>query len=107
MTLWDQVSDEQRDGFVAACIGALPTSGIPPHLHEGLVRYFADGILPGSFLQAVLCNDLAEAVRRADPFAFTTLGHLVTFLIDVAPPTSWGSRDVVRAWTTTPNRLEI
>jgi len=69
MTMWNHVTDEQREALVAEFIGHLPQSGIPDHLRDGLVRYFSDGILPGGFLQAVLCNDLAQAsLDLLDPF---------------------------------------
>jgi hypothetical protein len=80
---------------------------VPHHLRPGLVRYFADGIMPGSFLQAVLVNDLTQAVRRADPESCAALGPLVTFLLMHAPSIAWGSREAVLAWTTTPDQLEV
>jgi hypothetical protein len=85
----------------------VDTSGVPAHLREGLLRYFSDGILPGSFLQAVLCNNLIEAVRRADPISFHALPSLFEFLVAYAPADSWGAREKVLGWTTTPARLEI
>lgn len=107
MTLWDQVSDVQRDAIVADLVGALEGSGVLHNLRPGLVRYFSDGILPGSFLQAVLVNDLMQAVIRADDGSAFRLADLVRFLIHHAPASAWGSRAAVLAWTTTPDRLEI
>lgn len=106
MTMWDQIGDAQRDAIVVKLFAAFPASGVPEHLRSGLVRYFADGILPGSFLAAVLCNDLTKAVVRADPFSLHGLEALVTFLIDHAPADAWGSYEAVLGWTTTPDRLE-
>ena len=107
MTMWDQVSDATREHLVAELVGALRDSGIPDHLRDGLVRYFADGILPGGFLQAVLCNNLHEAIGRGDPGSLFALPALVEFLRWRTPAEAWGSVARVRAWTTTPNRLEI
>lgn len=56
MTMWDQISDVEREALVRAIIRALPRSGVPEHLRPGLVRYFSDGIMPGQFLQSVLTN---------------------------------------------------
>lgn len=106
MTLWDQVTDAQREAFVAEIVSALPESLIPHHLRAGLVRYFSDGILPGGFLQAVLCNDLREAALRCVG-PLQVLAPLIVFLTHAAPGCAWGSRDKVLAWTTTPDRLEI
>jgi hypothetical protein len=108
MSMWDQVTDEQRDELVTKIVGAIATSHVPEHLREGLVRYFADGILPGGFLQAVLCNDLEGAVHRhCGGGAAYTITVIRAFLIKDAPPDAWGSVTKVLAWTTTPNRLEI
>jgi len=103
----DFVSDAQHDAIVVRLIGALQASAVPEHLRAGLVRYVADGILPGSFLQAVLVNDLTQAVLRADPSSLAGLSALVTLLVDHVPAVAWGSRTAVLAWTTTPDRLEI
>jgi len=107
MSLWDQISDVQRDGLVADVVAGLGNSAVPDHLRPGLVRYFADGILPGGFLQAVLINDLTQAVERADPQSSAMLPVLVWYLSAHAPACAWGSREKVLAWTTTPDRLEV
>jgi hypothetical protein len=111
MTMWDQVSDAERERLVADLVGALPDSEIPPHLRAALVRYFVDGILPGGFLQAVLCADLPQAMARhsglGSAHAEYTIGKIYGFLLDHAPFDAWGSRAKVLAWTTTPDRLEI
>jgi len=39
---------------------------VPEHMKDGLDRYVRLGIHPGGFLQAVLRNDFAEAMVRAD-----------------------------------------
>jgi hypothetical protein len=107
MTLWDQLTDAQREALVLEIVGALPASGIPNHLRAGLVRYFSDGILPGGFLQAVLCNNLREAVKRTGAGSEFALSPLIDFLLAHAPSASWGSREAVLGWTTTPTSLEI
>jgi hypothetical protein len=76
----------------------LRESVVPPQLHEGLARYFAAGIMPGSFLLAVLSNDSASAIRRADDACRAGYGELVLWLAKHAPCESWGSDDNVRAW---------
>jgi hypothetical protein len=107
MTMWDQVTNQQRDAFVANIVGGFTVHGVPPHLRPGLVRYFGDGILPGSFLQAVLVNDLRQAIQRADPESLDGLPALVQCLVATAPAIAWGSRQAVRAWSTTGDWLEI
>jgi len=93
----------------AALVRDIRESRVPEHLRDGLVRYFADGILPGGFLQAVLCNVLEEAMaRHFNPAqAAATISTIHGFLLEHAPADAWGSRAKVLAWTTTPDRLEI
>ena len=107
MTMWDQISDAQRDAIVHEIVAALPASGVLANLRPGLVRYFSDGIMPGSFLQSVLTNNLTQAVLRADPQSMVALHYLVRFLQAHAPSAAWGSREAVLAWSTTPERLEV
>lgn len=40
---------------------------IPDNIKGGLTRYVENHIQPGGFLTAMICGDLFEAVRRADP----------------------------------------
>jgi len=72
--------------------------GVPEGLREGLIRYIVDHIPTGSFLLAVLTNDLKEACGRADEENKYRLFDLVYFLHNFAPSACWGSKDQVRAW---------
>ena len=57
----------------------------------GLQRYFEHGIEPGSFMTAVLCNDLKEACGRADDINRHMLFEIVKWLWNEAPSGTWGS----------------
>jgi hypothetical protein len=60
---------------------------------------------PGDFLEAVLCNNLKEAVGRADDTNLPALPSLVGWLYNFAPSSAWGSPEKVTSWlrgTTTP-----
>lgn len=82
------------------CLELLVENAIPAALHGGLIRYFVDGIVPGSFLAAVLENDLTEAVLRANPEEhFLALPRLVSFLNSHTPANSHGSPLAVAAWS--------
>lgn len=59
---------------------ALADSLVPLHLHNGLISWVEFGILPGSFLRAVISNDLSLAVLRADDFCREKLYEIVSFL---------------------------
>jgi hypothetical protein len=107
MTLQDELSDEAWEALLALFRAVLAESKVPDHLRDGLVRYVTNGILPGGFVQAVLCNNLREAIRRSSHGGVGALPALVEFLTWHMPPEAWGSVARVRAWTTTPDRLEI
>lgn len=71
---------------------------IPSHLEEGLRRYATERIPTGSFLRAVLENDLKEAVGRADIESQRSLCAIVSFCYNNIPSASWGSPEKVREW---------
>lgn len=74
---------------------------IPEHMVEGLDLYINHGIEPGSFLMAVLCNDLMESCARADHVNIHALPAFCGYLYNHAPPQCYGSRQKVQAWITT------
>lgn len=68
------------------------------YMIHGLQLYVELGIQPGSFLQALLANDFAKAVTRAD-FANSELLHdWALFLLNELPQECWGSWETVRTW---------
>lgn len=71
---------------------------IPPQMVGGLRRYVEHGIQPGHFLTAVLCNDLVEAVARADAYNVRLLANYANFLYNDLPGDCWGSRAKFDAW---------
>ena len=71
---------------------------IPNHMVEGLDSYINHRLKQGSFLHAVLCNDLMEAVKRADADNMAALPAYANFLHNYAPPECYGSVEEVEAW---------
>ena len=71
---------------------------IPSHCREGLELYLEHGVPVGSFLEAVLCNDLREAVGRADEPNTRALPNYIKFLYGFAPAGSWGSPQNYAEW---------
>ncbi|MFC3097342.1 hypothetical protein [Alteraurantiacibacter palmitatis] len=69
-----------------------------PHLREGLRRYLVDRIRPGAFLQAVIRNDLAQAVLRADENSLPAIRDIILFLCTAAPGPSHGSPRSLEEW---------
>jgi hypothetical protein len=59
---------------------------------QSLQLYAEHGCEPGSFLRAVLENDLFEAVSRADSEAASSLPDIVRYIYNNIPMGIWGSR---------------
>lgn len=71
---------------------------IPPYMRRGMERWIDRGCVPGSFLQAVLRNDLSEACSRADDNNRVVLPDYMTFLVSYAPAGCFGSPENVKEW---------
>lgn len=64
-------------------------------LYGALERYLNHGIMPGSFLTAVLENNLMESFGRADMSNSANLKNIVGYIYHHLPSNSWGSREKV------------
>lgn len=71
---------------------------ISDHMMDAIDRYIQHGIAPGGFLTAVITNDLAEAVGRADQHNMRNLPAYVAYFYNEAPADCWGSPDRMRAY---------
>lgn len=71
---------------------------LPQHMCDEMQRYIDHGIMPGSFLTAVLSNDLMGALGRADEINIHALPNYGRFLYNHAPCGCFGSAELVRAW---------
>lgn len=71
---------------------------IPDATMATLRRYIDHHIPTGDFLRAVLCNDLKGAIVHADASNVIALPAIVRWLLEEAPPLSWGSPGMVRSW---------
>lgn len=78
---------------------------IPKRMEGSIIRYIEDGINPGRFLTAVICNDLLEAVSRADNENLANLPAYVDFFYNQAPRLCWGSKEKMERWIA--SRTEI
>lgn len=68
------------------------------YMADGLQRYIEHGVPPGSFMTAVLCNDLMDAAGRADDTNRRYLFEWAGWLYNYAPPACYGSPEKVKAW---------
>lgn len=71
---------------------------ISEHMMDALQRYIRDRIPPGGFLMAVLENNLASAVGRADLINRRNLPAFAAYLYNNAPSDCWGSPEKVAKW---------
>jgi len=73
-------------------------ASIPEHMQGALRRYVLEGIAPGHFLTAVICNDLKGAVGNADDTNLALLQTYVRWFYNIAPGQCWGSKEKMDAW---------
>lgn len=71
---------------------------IPDHMQDGVRLWIEHGVAPGSFMTAVLCNDLSGALGRADEINRARLHDIVSFFYNYAPGDCWGSPDHFHGW---------
>ena len=71
---------------------------VPQHTLETLDRYWNYGYAPGSFLAALLCGDVYNAIVRADRWNKDALGHIVYYIVHNAPRGSYGTPALYQDW---------
>lgn len=70
----------------------------PEQIKQSLALYVERGLRPGSFLEAVLCNNLMEAVGCADHINLAALPHICAYIYNEIPATCHGSPECYRDW---------
>jgi hypothetical protein len=73
-------------------------SKLPEHMRSGAETYVEQGVEPGGFLTAVLCNDFVNAFGKADEINFARMHDWASWLWNEAPSQCWGSREKMNAW---------
>ena len=71
---------------------------IPGHMMDGIRRYIDDRIPPGHFLEAIISNNLREAVGRADDENIKNIPAYVSYFWNEAPSSCWGSVEKMNEW---------
>ena len=71
---------------------------VPEHLHAGIRAWVDEGIMPGRFLQAVICNDLRAAVDAGDRSTVAQLPDIIRFFTWSCPAACWGSPRALESW---------
>lgn len=70
--------------------------GIPEKMHGGFRRYIFDKVEPGSFLAAILRNDLMDSYRCADDENQLIIRFYVMFLYNEMPPNLLGAENMAK-----------
>ena len=70
------------------------------HMADVVERWIEHGVPGGSFLMAVVTNDLREAAARSDDTNRHLLFEWVAWFHNNAPIGSWGSPEAARQWMT-------
>lgn len=76
----------------------LPFSKIPERIHECIIRYIEYGIIPGSFLQAIICNNLRETYAQCDNENERHIKDYVKWFYIYAPSPCWGTKEKMDLW---------
>ncbi len=71
---------------------------IPEHMRESVLAWIETGRPVGSFLTAVISNDLFVAIRRADDINRHALPDYMAYFFNYTPDGCWGSRKNVEKW---------
>ena len=79
-------------------IADIDYSYLPGHMQSAARLYVERGVQPGSFLRAVLANNLVEAFQCADEDNRAAMFYWAKFMHMELPSGSWGSEDKVSAW---------
>jgi hypothetical protein len=87
----------------ARTIGVLldpptPNPTLCPRRVQSSLEAYVRGLPPGSFVRAVLSNDLNEAIARADDVNIHALPHIVAYVREHLPAVAWGSSEKVNRW---------
>ena len=76
----------------------MASHGVPDRIAAIFARYLERGTPPGSWAEAVLHNDLTNAIMLGDTEARAAVPGVVLALYDSAPVWAWGHPDRVRSW---------
>jgi len=71
---------------------------LPAHIRGGMKRYIEDGIQPGNFLTAVICDKLVESFAQADDVNIACMFEIAGFMYNEAPSVCRGSKEKMEAW---------
>jgi len=74
---------------------------IPELTLDQINNFVENGIPPGDFVNALLCNDLKKSFMYADDMNQVAMFKIVKYLYNKIPMGCWGSQEKVNAWIAT------
>ena len=80
---------------------------IPKRMQDALLRYVDDGVESGSFLQAVVENNLRDAIGNADSENLPLLHLYVSWFYNIAPAGCWGGVKQRATWLKSKQRSTV
>lgn len=85
-SLFDVTTFDNRDEYV------------PEHIRDAIRLYIDRGIPPGSFVEAVICNNLKDTFGKADIENRHHIRTIVAWFYWNAPAGCWGSVERYKDW---------
>jgi hypothetical protein len=81
-------------------IGYMRKQGLPSQMERSVVLYVLYRVKPGSYLMALLENDLLGVINRADDQNISLIKQWIRLLYncEAIPGDCWGSTDRVKTW---------
>lgn len=71
---------------------------IPEHILPAIARYLVRGVVPGSFMESMLTNDLRGVMQNADDQNIRALPAIWSFCYNNIPSAAWGSPSNLSKW---------
>ncbi len=71
---------------------------VPTHMHEGFERWILEGKMGGSFMNALLSNDLIGTFAMADSINIKCIDAYTRWLYNDTPAGCFGSPENVEMW---------
>lgn len=72
---------------------------VPNNIKSAITAWVFEARVPGSFVKAVLENDLNKAVIGADPTVLPHLKDIVLYMVNEVPALCWGSKEKMSSWS--------
>lgn len=84
-----------------------PDLWIPPGVKQSIDDYVLHGVHSGSFVEAMMANDLMESFGWADESSRSAMFRITCYLYNSVPRGCRGSLDVVEEWRTAHAEISI